>query len=141
MKILFPIDGSPHSLAALTAFIDRRAWFREAAELTLLYAHPPLPYKRAAAWAGKDAVHSYYEEESEAVLADARKLLDDRGVAYAVEKRVGDPAEEIVACADAGAFALVIMGTHGHTALVNLVMGSVATKVLAARKVPVLFMV
>ena len=41
----------------------------------------------------------------------------------------------------AGGFALVVMGTHGHTALGNLVMGSVATKVLAARKVPVLFMV
>ena len=140
MKILFPTDGSSPSLAALTAFIDRRAWFRDAAELTLFYAHPPLPYKRAVAWAGKDAVHSYYEEESEAALAGARKLLDDRSVVYAVEKRVGDPADEIVAFAAAGQFALVVMGTHGHTALVNLVLGSVATKVLAARKVPVMFM-
>jgi len=32
------------------------------------------------------------------------------------------------------------MGTHGHTALANLVMGSIATKVLASSKVPVLFM-
>ena len=32
------------------------------------------------------------------------------------------------------------MGTHGHTALAGLVMGSVATKVLARSKVPVLFM-
>jgi nucleotide-binding universal stress UspA family protein len=141
MKILCPTDGSPHSLAALTALVDRRAWFHEAEELTLFYSHPPLPYKRAVAWAGKDAVHSYYEEESEAALAPARKLLDDRGVGYEIEKRVGDPAAEIVACAEAGGFALVVMGTHGHTALVNLVMGSVATKVLAARKVPVLFMV
>jgi len=141
MKILFPTDGSTASLAALVALIERRAWFREAAELTLFYAHPPLPYKRAVAWAGKDAVHSYYEEESEAALAPGRRLLDERGVGYAVEKRVGDPAEEIIACAEAGGFALIVMGTHGHTALGNLVMGSVATKVLAARKVPVLFMV
>jgi nucleotide-binding universal stress UspA family protein len=141
MKILFPIDGSVQSLAALTAFIDRRAWFREGAELTLIYAHMPLPYKRAVAWAGKEAVHAYYEEESDAAMAAARELLDGRGIAYAVEKRVGDPAEEIVACAEAGGFALVVMGTHGHTALGNLLMGSVATKVLASRKVPVLFMV
>jgi len=141
MKILFPTDGSPDSLAALTALVERRAWFREAAELTLFYVHPPLPYKRAVAWAGKDAVHSYYQEETEAALAPARALLDARGAAYSVEKRVGDPAEEIVAFAVAGNFALVVMGTHGHTALVNLVLGSVATKVLAARKVPVMFMV
>ncbi len=61
-------------------------------------------------------------------------------MSFAVEKRVGDPAEEIVACAVAGRFDLIVMGTHGHTALANLVMGSVATKMLARSKVPVLFM-
>jgi nucleotide-binding universal stress UspA family protein len=30
------------------------------------------------------------------------------------------------------------MGSHGHGTLVNLVMGSVATKVLAQSKIPVL---
>jgi len=33
---------------------------------------------------------------------------------------------------------LVMMGSHGHGALANLVTGSVATKVLALSKVPVL---
>lgn len=140
MKILFPTDGSPVSLAALAAFVDRSAWFRGPVELTLLHAHPPLPYKRAVAWAGKEAVRRYYEEESEAALAGARKLLDERGVAYAIEKRVGNPAEEIVACAEGGNFALVAMGTHGDAALVNLVLGSVATRVLATSTVPVMFM-
>jgi len=141
MKILFPIDGSAHSMAALNAFVDRRDWFAEQAELTLFYSHLPLPYKRAVAWAGKEAVHQYYAEETEAAVAPARKLLEARGIAHAVETRIGDPADEVVACAVAGGFALVVMGTHGHGALGNLVMGSVATKVLAARKVPVLFMV
>ena len=40
----------------------------------------------------------------------------------------------------AGGFDLIVMGTHGHTALENLVLGSVATKVLAISKVPVLFL-
>jgi nucleotide-binding universal stress UspA family protein len=53
---------------------------------------------------------------------------------------VGEPADEIVRRADAGAFDLIVMGTHGHTALANLVLGSVASKVLARSKVPVLFM-
>ena len=35
---------------------------------------------------------------------------------------------------------LIAMGTHGRTALTNLVLGSVATKVLACSKVPVLFL-
>jgi nucleotide-binding universal stress UspA family protein len=140
MKILVAIDGSPHSHATLDRLTHRLDWFRGTPQVTLIYVHLPLPYKRAVAWAGKEAVHLYYEEESDEALADARTLLDGRSVAYEVEKRVGEPAHEIVAFATAGGFDLVVMGTHGHTALENLVMGSVTTKVIATSKVPVLLM-
>ena len=40
--------------------------------------------------------------------------------------------------ADSGKFDLVMMGSHGNGVLVNLVLGSVATKVLANCKTPVL---
>ena len=140
MKILVAVDGSAHALATIEALIQRLGWFKSPVELTLFYSHPPLPYKHAAAWAGKEAIHSYYEEECDEALAAARTLLDDRGIAHADEKRVGEPAHEIVAFAAAGAFDLIVMGTHGHTALANLVLGSVATKVLATAKVPVAFM-
>ena len=140
MKILVGIDGSPQSLAALESFTRHLRWFRESAALTLLYAHPPLPYKRAVSGQAHDAVHAYYEEESEEALAPSRKLLTELGIPFSVEKRVGDPAEEIVDCATAGQFDLLVMGTHGRTSFANLVLGSVATKVLASSKVPVLFM-
>ena len=140
MKILAAIDGSAQALAALDSFCRHLDWFRDRVELTLLYAHAPLPYKRAVAWAGKDAVHAYYEEESEEALAGARKLLASRNLAYDVEKRIGEPAGEIVEYAAAGGFDLIVMGSHGRSALANLVVGSVATKVLARSKVPVLFM-
>ena len=42
--------------------------------------------------------------------------------------------------AEDGKFDLLIMGSHGHGTVVNLVMGSVATKVMAECKVPVLLM-
>jgi nucleotide-binding universal stress UspA family protein len=140
MKILVAVDGSAHSSAAITALIERTAWFRDPPQLTLIHVHMPVPYKAAAAWVGHEVVAKYYDEESEAALTDARKLLDASGIAYAVEKCVGDPATEIVRHAVAEAFDLIVMGTHGHTALANLVMGSVATKVLAVSVVPVLFM-
>ena len=138
MKILVAMDGSAPAFAGLERLVAKFGFFRDTPRLTLIHVHPPVPYKAAAAWVGKDVVAEYYAEESEAALAPAREFLAARGISCEVEKHVGDPAEEIVACAAAGNFDMVAMGTHGHTALANLVMGSVATGVLAASTVPVL---
>ena len=138
MKILAAVDGSTHSLTMLGKLSDRLDWFRDPPQLVLVYVHPPLPYKRAVAWAGKDAVQQYYDEESEAALTPARELLAQRGVAHAVEKHVGDPAIEIARLA--AGYDLVAMGTHGATGLTSMVMGSVATKVIATSPIPVLLL-
>ena len=50
----------------------------------------------------------------------------------------GDVADVIAKLADGGGFDLLVMGSHGHGNLGNLVMGSITTKVLAGCKVPVL---
>ena len=52
--------------------------------------------------------------------------------------KVGSAGETIAKMAEQGKFDLVVMGSHGHGALASLVMGSVATQVLAHCKVPVL---
>ena len=115
-------------------------WFRDAPELTLLTVHPPVPYKGAAAWAGKENLADYYDDEAEAALAPARALLTAGKVAFDAVKRVGEPATEIIQCANERRVDLIAMGTHGHTALSNLVLGSVATKVLAQANTPVLLL-
>ena len=141
MKILFAADGSPQSLAALETLLKSFEYFREPPSLTLLCVHPPLPYRgAAAAAAGQDAVQRYYDEENAAALAGARELLTARNIAFEAETRIGTPAEEIVKRAEEGGFTMIAMGTHGHTALANLVMGSVSTGVVARSKVPVLLL-
>ena len=52
--------------------------------------------------------------------------------------RVGHPAEVIAKTATAGGYDMVVMGSHGHAALGNLVMGSITNKVLAHCKTPML---
>ena len=52
--------------------------------------------------------------------------------------KVGHAGEAIAKFAEAGKYDLLVMGSHGHGTLGNLVMGSVATQVLAHCKVPVL---
>jgi nucleotide-binding universal stress UspA family protein len=138
MKILVAVDGSSASQSALGSLLARLPWFAGTPSLELIHVHPPIPYGAAAAWAGKEAVHRYYEEESDQALAPAKAALQAAGIEPRVVKKVGDPAAEIVKYAEACGHDLIVVGTHGHTALANVVMGSVATKVLAHARLPVL---
>jgi len=140
MKILFATDGSAIALSALKSLIDRFDWFRGPVDLTLVTVHPALPYRRAASWAGKDAIAQYYEEESEAALKPSVDELTRRGIAYRTEMRVGDPPPMICATAREGGFDLIAMGTQGHTALGTLMLGSVSAKVLTEAPAPVLLL-
>ena len=99
---------------------------------------PAVP-PRAAAVIDKMTLKAYYDEEAEKVLKPIRTFFSkkrDLKVEFSVKS--GPAADNIVAAATKGDFDMVIMGSHGHSTLGNLVMGSVATKVLAHCKTPVL---
>jgi nucleotide-binding universal stress UspA family protein len=140
MKILFATDGSTASLDALQALLAHYDWFRDPPALTLLHVHPPIPYGMAARWVGKHTVDEHYAEESRTALAPGRQLLDQRGIVYTAQTRVGDPAQEIVTAAREGGFDCIALGTRGHAGIASLMLGSVAHKVLAAATLPVLLL-
>ena len=50
----------------------------------------------------------------------------------------GHPAEKIISYAEMENFDLIIMGTHGHTSLKKMLIGSVAEKVIKLASCPVL---
>lgn len=66
------------------------------------------------------------------------KFLARHGIDAKSQWKVGHAGETIAKTAEAGKYDLVVMGSHGHTSLGNLVLGSVATQVLAHCSVPVL---
>lgn len=138
MKVLLATDGSKNALDAIEAFVSRLAWFRESPSIELAHVHPPIPVGRAVAWAGKEAVERYYAEEAAAALEPAEELLARREVAFTSVKLVGEPGQEIVRHAESAGCDLIVIGTRGHGAVANLVMGSVATKVIAAARIPVM---
>jgi len=80
----------------------------------------------------------YYEEYARTVLEPVRSLLAHEGIKADFIDRVGDPATEIASCAETGKYDLLIMGSHGEGALKNMLLGSVAAKVMARCSVPVL---
>ncbi|MCB2041343.1 MAG: universal stress protein, partial [Rhodoferax sp.] len=83
-------------------------------------------------------IDQYQLDEAERVLSPVTKFLIRHDIDAKTAWKVGHAAEQIAKFADAGKFDLLVMGSHGHGALGNLVMGSVATKVLAHCRVPVL---
>jgi hypothetical protein len=85
MKILFAVDGSAQALAALETLVEKFGHFRETPKLTLLHVHPPVPYKAAAAWVGKETVQSYYDDESDAALAGAVNAMTARAIPFALD--------------------------------------------------------
>jgi len=137
MKILLAVDGSPYSKKMLAYLSTHEALFSNANEYTVFTAQPALP-PRARAAVGKEVVASYYAEESEKVLAPVGKFLLRHGIDAKSVWKVGPAGAAIAKMADDDKFDLVVMGSHGHGAVVNLVMGSVTTQVLAHCKVPVL---
>jgi nucleotide-binding universal stress UspA family protein len=88
--------------------------------------------------AGKELVERYYQEEADAALAPAEKELRKLTIPFQRSYKVGDIAKEIQAYASKNNIDMIVMGSHGHGALKNLVLGSIATKVLATTKTPVL---
>jgi nucleotide-binding universal stress UspA family protein len=138
MKILLPVDGSECALRAVDQLISHSAWFRDLPEIHLLHVHAPIPIGRVQAHVGKETLHAYYLEESQASLLEAQQKIDAAGCAHTTHIHVGQPAEVIAKLAAEQGCDLIVMGTHGRGGIAGLVTGSVANRVLHLASCPVL---
>ena len=137
MNILLAVDGSKYTKKMLAYLTTHDEIFSANNTYTVLTVQPALP-PRARAAVGKEVVNTYYADETDKVLAPVAKFLARHDIHAKSEWKVGPAGETIAKFADEGKFDLLVMGSHGNGALGNLVMGSVATKVLAQCTVPVL---
>jgi nucleotide-binding universal stress UspA family protein len=137
MKILLAVDGSKFTKKMLAYLTTHDDLFSPSHNYTLFHARMALP-ARVATVVGKTVVHDYHAEEAEKVLSPVVKFLLRHGINAKSAWVPGPLGQTIADFAETNKFDLVVMGSHGHGTLTNLVMGSVATQVLANCKVPVL---
>ena len=137
MKILLSVDGSSYTKKMLAYLVTHDEVFHTNNEFTVLTVQPPIP-NRASAAVGKEVVEDYYTSESAKVISPVQKFLLRHGINAKTAIKVGQIGETIGKFADDGKFDMLIMGSHGNGSFVNMVMGSVATRVLANSKTPVL---
>ena len=131
--ILLAVDFSRTSDAAFleaTALArDWRAW--------LIIAHVEQPL---AAYGGAEVLDSYVLDACSDALKKRLERIRPPEPEIPCTHRLtnGDPADEIVRIAGEEKADLIVMGTHGHTGVARVLLGSVAEKVVRQAPCPVL---
>lgn len=137
MKILIAADGSDCTRRMLKFIAAHDQWLAPHHAYTVLHCVPAIPH-RAAAFAGKSEVQAIYRDDAEVVFKPLRTFFKRHGLPASFVHRIGPAGPTIAKVAREQQFDLIVLGTHGHGAVAGLVMGSVATKVLALGSTPML---
>ena len=137
MKILLPVDGSDYTKRMLGYIAAHDELFGAQHAYVVLNVVAPLP-AYAARFLDRPTIDGYYREESERVLHPIRAFVEQQRWTAQLTHACGHAAETIAAQVAAHGSGLIVMGSHGHSALGGAVLGSVASGVLARCKVPVL---
>jgi nucleotide-binding universal stress UspA family protein len=138
--VLHATDFSGASRKAFATAVD----IARAQRATLTIAHVLSPVVPVSPGEGFVLPETYQQMEG-AIRAEAQKQLDrllararDGGVRATGLLLTGPPHEAIVRAAKSKRADLLVIGTHGRTGLARLLLGSVASRVLALAGCPVL---
>ena len=134
-KLLVPVDGTEPALAAVR-YAAQLAKSRDGAVIHLLNVRPPVA-GAAVTFVGRRPIRLYYEEEGNAALAEARRILEAEGVAHEHHVAVGEPAAAITGYAAEHGFDQIVMTRR--TGTLARLLGSTATQVLEHMRTPITF--
>lgn len=134
-RIMYATDfsASSHDCIAIVGALARRYQ----AEVYIANVSPPMPYTMAT----PEAVCLVENQRERAIRLDMEKLLHSpelKGVAASTIIEAGDPAEELRRAVRDYDIDLAVLGTHGRTGLLRLLMGSLAEELLRSLACPVL---
>lgn len=134
-RILLATDFSENSAFATNYACALTDKFN--AELHVLNVIPSMPLHTT----GNSLLPRYLEAERLAATEGIAAAIDsqwEEGKAVIRELREGAPFVEIIRYAKEKAVDLIVMGTHGHTGLDHVLIGSVAERVVQKAPCPVL---
>ena len=135
LKVLVPVDGSENCNRVVRHVIKLAGELKEPLEIHLLNVQHPLP--GTIKGVGEQA-KQFHQEEGLAALANARKILDDVKFKYTHHISVGEVGPAVAQLVEDLKCDQVVMGTRGMNSIANMMLGSMATKVLHLVNVPVL---
>jgi nucleotide-binding universal stress UspA family protein len=137
MKILVPTDGSVCALRALDYAINLDKLMGNTASISLLYVHDDTGLKHVRKHFPKGTIEDYLHDLSSKELKSSKSKLEKSSLDHEVIIKRGHVAGEIVKVAKSGKFDLIVMGAKGRSTFTDLLIGSVAQRVLSATHIPV----
>ena len=137
-KLLVAVDGSGAALRALHAAVSL-ATLGPYSSIHVVPAHEaPRVYGELQVYVPPEKMRALQREHSEAFLDRAEAELKGTGLRHTREVLEGPVGRTIAEHAERIGCDAIIMGRHGESALNDILMGSVAMKVLHASRLPVL---
>ena len=132
--ILLPTDLSEASLPATVCALDMAHQFGSTLHLLYVMEEPVVYVPLGGYYPNRDEWESYAESGLENWISQE----DAEGLNIVRQKVFGHPASAIVQYAKEHDIDLIVLGTHGRSAIPALVMGSVAENVVRLAPCPVM---
>jgi len=136
MKILVTVDGSDISLRALKYALGLSKLLAKPALITVLHVDQPA-FPGMERRIGREAIAEYHAANHDHALASARPIIRRSKQPVDEMREVGEIADTILAVARKRKVSLIVMGSHGRSAVKGVLLGSVSTKLIAQTDVPV----
>jgi len=135
-RVLVPIDFSEHSEKALAYAVELAKGL--GAKVHLVHVYPITAYAAPPLLPGP-VVFAQFRDESQRVFEELMtRVKRDYSSELTGSLKEGVPHVEILRCASDIGADMIVMGTHGHTGIEHLLLGSVAERVVRGARVPVL---
>jgi len=136
LKALLPVDGSENSNRAVKHLIHLIRNLG-AMGVHVVNVQPELLYIETLLKTNQGVIDAWSQKAGRDATRSACALLDEVGIPYILEFASGEVAEAIVRHAQSCQCDMIVMGTRGMGTVANLVLGSVATKVMHLVDIPV----
>lgn len=134
--ILLPVDGSVYSenAARYAVYLAKMS----GARITAVSCYEWCGHMVEMSEAVIEELKKKLAKESRTILEETSELLKKEGVEHEIKLERGAPGTVLTELAKSKEYDLIIMGSHGHSDIAGLFLGSVTHKVLNTIYCPVL---
>lgn len=132
VNVVFCVDGSDESRAAVKFALEHRSLFGETPNFILVHVSPTVVSS------GADGAELAGKKEFEAAMDKVRPLFAGIGVVPEEVALTGTPGDAVATFAETRNTGFLVMGSHGYGRLKSLLLGSTALRIASQTKIPLL---